>query len=114
MLSNIKKFICSWVVLAILLVPFQFAVASDVSNLSQELMTTHHPTESNHHTMDMDVVEVECGGQNVCSDCVYCSPAINISNHFLLDKLLGAQPVVTVSVDYTIALPVDIRPPKLL
>lgn len=116
MLSNAKKIICSWVALAVLLVPLEFAFAHDISNVAQEMMAAHHHAEAdmNHHNMDVDVTESECGSQNLCSDCVYCSPALNVSNRLQLGRLPGVEPVATVSLHDSIDLPVDIRPPKLL
>lgn len=116
MLSNARKFICSLLALAVLLAPLEFAVAHDMSNSVQEQMMAHHHADAgmDHHSMDMDATESNCDGQELCNDCVYCSPALNISSHFQLDRPHGAQPVAVALPHYSIDLPVDIRPPRPL
>lgn len=99
--------------LAVLLAPLEFALAHDISNLASEPMMAHQHVEAdmNYHGIDMDAAETECDGETACKDCVYCSPALNVSSRFQLDQLPCVQPVATASLRYSIDLPVDIRPP---
>jgi len=115
MFCGVKKILSILLALAVLLAPLEFAVAHDMSqmNAGNEMAMQHHDDQPMDHAM-ADSVKQECGGQSVCNDCVYCSPALSISVEIILDKLDTVLPEALFISHYSIDLPVEFRPPRQL
>ncbi len=112
MLHQGRKFICSLLALVLLLAPIEFVVAHDAMMSTQQA----DQIEMQHHgmTMDDEATELDCDGQGVCSDCVYCSPALSLMILADVEKLVAEKLPTVISRQYSIDLPVAHRPPKQL
>ena len=124
MLHRLKKTISLLLVLALMLVPLEFAFAHQGPVPAGQMMQVpmehnmavyHHDAAAHDHQADnMKDHASQCDGKGLCKNCVYCSPALSSMVQIQLDKPALEQLVTFIVTEYSIDLPVDIRPPKQL
>lgn len=117
-LRQSQKFLAALLALALLLAPIEFVYAHDGggAQMSGEMAGHGHDmTAHDHQPSDSeDAAGQDCPGKGSCSDCVYCSPALSHLPQVTLDTPQTARLAASVPANYSIDLPVDIRPPRPL
>lgn len=117
MLHHARKFVCLLLAFVLLLVPIEFVVAHDAMmpvQQADQLVMQDHAESQHHHAMYDETTEHDCDGQNVCNDCVFCSPALNFIFQAEVDKPLAVKLPADTFTQNSIGLPVAYRPPRQL